>query len=149
MKNKLLGLVIVALFTLNSFAASRLTTWSAGQILTAANLNAEIDNITVSGTVLRTGGSWNSADDVPVGFGAADPDARIEWATTQTVDSLVIGSRRGRPSYPHTHTTFEGLPYPMNIGEPRSIEIGECLGKQGEGDVHCAHPTIKTKVATW
>jgi len=96
MKNKLLGLLIVALLAISpAFGASRLTTWSAGQVLTAANLNAEFDNVTVSGTVLRTGGSWNSADDVPVGFDAADPDARIEWETSQTVDSLVIGLGSG------------------------------------------------------
>jgi hypothetical protein len=96
MRNKLPTFILVSLFAVSTaFGASRLTTWSSGQILTASNLNAEFSNVTVSGTILRTGGAWNSADDIPVGFGSADPDARIEWETTQTTDSLIIGLGTG------------------------------------------------------
>lgn len=97
MKSKLCALLVaLALVVSPVFSANRITTWTSGQVLTSGNLNSEFDNITVSGTILRTGGAWNSTDDIGVGFGAADPDARIEWETTQTVDALVIGLGTGR-----------------------------------------------------
>jgi hypothetical protein len=95
MKNKLLGLLLVSLLAISpTLGANRLVTWSVGQTLTAANLNAEFNNI-YAGTILRSAGAFNSTDDIPVGFGAADPDARIEWETTQSTDSLVIGLGSG------------------------------------------------------
>ncbi|ANS04549.1 hypothetical protein [uncultured Mediterranean phage] len=74
--------------------ANRVTTWSAGQVLTASTLNSEFDNI-YAGTVDRSGGRWGSLDDIPITFGTAAPDAQIEWDTTQTVDSLIVGLGSG------------------------------------------------------
>lgn len=72
------------------FGANRLTTWSAGQTLTAANLNAEFSNVYI-GDISRTAGYWGHNDDIPEYFGTSQ-DFRIEWETGQTNDAVFFGT---------------------------------------------------------
>src|SRR5262245_18841657 len=57
--------------------------------LTASVWNNEIDNI-YGGTILRSGGSWGSANDVKTIYGSAN-NTFIHFNTPQTVDALTIG----------------------------------------------------------
>ena len=41
----LIALIVFVSTFANGLAANRVTTWSAGEILTASNLNAEFDNV--------------------------------------------------------------------------------------------------------
>ena len=69
--------------------ANRLTTWADTNVLYAAALNGEIDNI-FAGTIDRSAGRWGNADDIQVTFGSSQ-DAIIEFDTAQTNDCLMIG----------------------------------------------------------
>ena len=94
MLRKSASLIIIGLLvTYPLSAANRVTTWSSGQVLTASNLNDEVDNI-YTGTIDRSGGRWGNNDDIPIVFGSSQ-DAQIEWETAQTVDSLILGTGAG------------------------------------------------------
>ena len=68
---------------------ARQTTWSSNQALTASSLNAEFDEI-YSGNITRTAGVLLLNDDIRLDFGSSN-NCRIEYDTTQTNDTLLIG----------------------------------------------------------
>lgn len=91
MKKLLLSLILVLAVTPVS-AANRLKTWIA-ETLTFADLNAEWNNVYI-GTIDRTAGRWGANDDIPLTFGTSQ-DARLEWDTAQTTDSVLFGLGAG------------------------------------------------------
>ena len=90
--NTLFFLLAISLLASPALGANRIKTWSDGNTLTAAELNAEYDNV-YTGTIQRSAGNWGSNDDIPVCFGTSgcNSDSRIEWdAAGQGQDALVI-----------------------------------------------------------
>jgi hypothetical protein len=69
--------------------ANRIKTFEDGDLIEAADTNAEFNNIYI-GDISRTAGYWGSEDDIPTHFGD-DQDATIEFNTDQTNDMLMIG----------------------------------------------------------
>lgn len=67
----------------------RVKTWGTNDEFTAADINAEFDNIG-TGSHDRTAGRWGSNDDIPLTLGSSQ-DAQIEFNTDQTNDTLMIG----------------------------------------------------------
>ncbi len=68
--------------------ANRLTTWSAGNTLTATALNNEFSNVYI-GTIDRSAGRWGNNDAIPVAFGSSQ-DCTLTWNTAQTNHALVL-----------------------------------------------------------
>ena len=88
---KLISLVL--LFSLTSlYGANRIKTWSS-EILTSSDLNTEFNNIFI-GDISRSAGYWGTNDDIPIFVGTSQ-DTRIEWDTTQSTDSTLIGLGAG------------------------------------------------------
>jgi hypothetical protein len=69
--------------------ANRIKTWITGDTLTAADLNAEFDNV-YAGTLDRSAGRLGMNDDIPLSLGSSQ-DAYIEFNADQTNDTLMIG----------------------------------------------------------
>lgn len=88
----LLSVLILALSITPALSANRVKTWVA-ETLTSADLNAEFDNIYI-GDIDRTAGRWGSNDDIPIMLGSSQ-DIRLEWDTTQTTDSGILGLGTG------------------------------------------------------
>ena len=88
---KLISLILVLSLT-SVYGANRVKTWSS-EILTSSDLNTEFSNIYI-GDISRSAGYWGSNDDIPVFVGSSQ-DTRIEWDTTQTTDSTLVGLGAG------------------------------------------------------
>ena len=69
--------------------ANKITDWSDGDILTAAALEGEFENIYI-GTIDRTTGRWGTQDAIPMTFGNSQ-DCSIQYSAVQTADALVVG----------------------------------------------------------
>lgn len=68
--------------------ANRVVTYTNGNVLSAANLDDEVNNV-YTGTIDRTAGRWGSNDDIPLTLGNSQ-DCRIEFDTGQTNDALMV-----------------------------------------------------------
>lgn len=69
--------------------ANKVTDWSDGDILTAAALEGEFENI-YAGTIDRTAGRWGTQDAIPVTFGNSQ-DCSVQYSAVQTNDALIVG----------------------------------------------------------
>ena len=68
--------------------ANRVVTYTNGNVLSAANLDDEVNNV-YTGTIDRTAGRWGANDDIPLTLGNSQ-DCRIEFDTGQTNDALMV-----------------------------------------------------------